>query len=74
MDGCGTTALLSATPTSTAIDAAVERLGTVRLGWGQVFGRPCTTATRVGRLLEVRGWHGVLTLCPQCPETDRLAG
>ena len=56
------------------LDAAVERLGTVRLGWGQVFGRPCKTAARVGRLLEVRGWHGVLTRCPQCPETDRLAG
>jgi hypothetical protein len=50
------------------LDAAVERLGTVRLGWGQVFGRPCATAFRVGRLLNARGWPGTTRTCPACPE------
>ena len=49
------------------LDAAVERLGTVRLGWGQVFGRPCATAARVGRLLNARGWSGRVRTCPACP-------
>jgi hypothetical protein len=40
------------------LDAAVDRLVTVRLGWGQVFGRPCRTVTRVAVLLRQRGWTG----------------
>jgi hypothetical protein len=51
------------------LDAAVERLGTVRLGWGQVFARPCATAFRVGRLLNARGWPGTTRTCPACPES-----
>jgi hypothetical protein len=35
------------------LDAAVEGQHTVRLSWGQVFDRPCATAARLGRLLEV---------------------
>ena len=56
------------------LDAAVDRIATVRLGWGQVFGRPCETAVRVGRLLAARGWVGVPTRCPSCPEAIALAG
>ena len=56
------------------LDAALGRLATVRLGWGQVFGRPCETAARIGRLLATRGWHGMPTRCPSCPTTDLLAG
>lgn len=56
------------------LDAALERLTTVRLGWGQVHGRPCETAARVGRLLVARGWSGVPTRCPACPDAVPLAG
>lgn len=45
---------------------------TVRLGWGQVFGRPCETAAKVGRLLQQRGWSGTPTACPRCrPSGER---
>jgi hypothetical protein len=39
---------------------------TVRLGWGQVFGRPCATAAKIGRLLQQRGWTGQVRACPRC--------
>lgn len=48
------------------LDAAVDGLLTVRIGWGQVFRRPCATAERVGRLLQARGWAGEVTRCPRC--------
>ncbi len=56
------------------LDAATSGLSTVRLGWGQVYGRPCDTAVRVGRLLNLRGWAGEVTLCPRCPDRWRLTG
>lgn len=31
---------------------------TVRLGWGQVFDRPCQTAVRIGAVLLRHGWRG----------------
>ena len=46
--------------------AAVSGLATVRLGWGQVFERPCWTAYRVGALLRARGWTGEVRHCPSC--------
>ena len=48
------------------LDAAVDGRDTVRLGWGQVFARPCWTAPRIARLLQVRGWDGELVRCPDC--------
>lgn len=48
------------------LDAAVEGRVTVRLGWGQVFDRPCATAQRVGRLLQQRGWRGEVRACRDC--------
>jgi hypothetical protein len=49
------------------VDAALEGLGTVRLGWGQVFGRPCRTAGRIAILLQQRGWQGRPLPCgPTC--------
>lgn len=48
------------------LDAAVAGRLTIRLGWGQVFGRPCETAVRVGRLLEQRGWDGPVLTCAEC--------
>ncbi|GEE01731.1 hypothetical protein nbrc107696_21770 [Gordonia spumicola] len=49
------------------LDAAVgaQRL-TLRLGSGQVIGRSCSTAAKVGRALSDRGWSGPLLRCPKC--------
>lgn len=46
--------------------AAVSGLATVRLGWGQVFARPCETAVQVGALLSLRGWPGRVAPCADC--------
>jgi hypothetical protein len=48
------------------LDAAVERLETVRIGYGQVFARASATADRVGRILRRRGWPGSPTRCRLC--------
>lgn len=48
------------------LDAAVGHTDTVRLGYGQVMGRSCTTAAKVGRLLQHRGWQGAPTVCVRC--------
>jgi len=40
------------------LDTATDGRSTVRLGWGQVFERPCSTAAKVGRLLQLAGWSG----------------
>lgn len=48
------------------LDALVEGRSTGRLGWGQVFGRPCDTAHRVGRILQQGGWPGIVQPCPAC--------
>lgn len=49
-------------------DAAAAAAGhlSVRLGWGQVFGTPCRTATLVGAVLTQRGWDGRAARCPRC--------
>ncbi|QZY28809.1 hypothetical protein [Nocardioides coralli] len=46
--------------------SAVAGRRAVRLGWGQVFGRPCRTAAAVGRLLTRGGWCGQVRACPAC--------
>lgn len=38
------------------LDALVDGRITVRLSWGQVFDRPCSTAEQVNRLLVAHGW------------------
>lgn len=48
------------------LDAAVDGLSTVRLGWGQVYGTPCRTADRIGALLRRRGWTGRPAPCRLC--------
>ena len=48
------------------LDALVEGRSTGRLGWGQVFGRPCDTARRVGRILQLGGWQGTFHPRPAC--------
>jgi hypothetical protein len=50
------------------LDAAVDGRISIRLGWGQVFDRPCLTALRVAALLRRGGWTGQLRPCsPDCP-------
>jgi hypothetical protein len=52
------------------LDTAVEGRATVRLSWGQVIGRPCSTAGKIGRLLRLRGWTGHPRPCsPHCAIT-----
>ena len=49
------------------LETATAEMRTVRLGWGQVYDRPCRTAARVGRLLQLGGWTGTPTRCsPSC--------
>lgn len=56
------------------LDAAAGGQDTVRLGWGQVFARPCRTAVRIGALLAARGWDGHLVTCADCPDDLPLTG
>lgn len=49
------------------LDAALDTRLTVRLGWGQVFDRPCSTAAKLARILRDRGWDGSLKRCDRCP-------
>lgn len=49
------------------LDLATEGRRCVRLGWGQVFDRPCRTAARIGVLLAAAGWAGAPQRCgPDC--------
>jgi hypothetical protein len=50
------------------LEAAVGGARTVRLGWGQVFGRPCWTTTHLVALLRAGGWRDEPRSCgPACP-------
>jgi len=59
------------------LDAAVDGRTTIRLGYGQVFDRPCVTALRLEALLRQRGWRGAATPCgvgcPPGPSRRSLA-
>ena len=49
------------------LDVAVTGRTTARLSWGQVYGRACSTAGKVGRLLQLHGWRGSPRACgPHC--------
>jgi hypothetical protein len=48
------------------LDAVLQELTTVRLGWGQVVRRPCATAAKLGELMNRRGWIGRMSRCPRC--------
>lgn len=48
------------------LDTALDRLDTRRLGYGQVFDRSCSTAAKLGRLFQLRGWPGEAVPCPLC--------
>lgn len=50
------------------LDAVVVEAGTtLRLGYRQVFGRPCATAAAVAAVMRRLGWDGELVRCPRCP-------
>jgi hypothetical protein len=54
------------------LDASLDHRRTVRLGWGQVFDRPCSTAGKMGRLLALDGWDGEVRACgPACEAPPR---
>ncbi len=40
------------------LDGAVDGRTAVRLSWGQVYDRSCSTAAKISRLLVARGWPG----------------
>ncbi len=48
------------------LDAAVDGRGTVRLTWGQVYDRPCSTAAKLSRLLAREGWAAAVPCGPGC--------
>lgn len=49
------------------LDASTEGRLSVRLGWGQVFDRPCRTAAKLETILRQRGWTGAAHECgPDC--------
>ncbi len=48
------------------LDAAVEGKDTVRLTWGQVVGRPCSTAAKLSAILERDGWPPGRPCGPGC--------
>lgn len=56
------------------LDAALDGAGTVRIGYGQVFRRGCSTAEKIGRLLQVRGWQGAPLPCAACRRDRQGSG
>ena len=48
------------------LDGAVDGRTAVRLSWGQVFERSCSTAAKVSRLLVARGWPGGRACAASC--------
>ena len=52
------------------LDAAVAGMETVRLTWGQVFDRPCSTAAKLSRLLMLDGWSSARPCSPGCAVAD----
>jgi len=50
------------------LDAAVDAVETIRLSWGQVHQRSCSTALKLAKVLRRRGWAGTPAPCgPGCP-------
>lgn len=54
------------------LDAAVEESATtLRLGFGQVYGRGCATAAAVAKVMQRLGWTGSPTRCAKCGGPDQ---
>jgi hypothetical protein len=55
--------------------STVSGVFTLRYGWADVTGRPCSVAAEVAMVLRIRGWTGQVTPCsPQCPISSVMAG
>ncbi|MFM9378938.1 hypothetical protein [Gordonia sp. VNK21] len=52
--------------------AVAQDRTTLRLCWGQVVDRACSTARAVARILRGRGWTGTFRRCPRCPPGEPL--
>lgn len=52
------------------LDAALTDRETIRLGWGQVHDRACSTAAKLAAILTRKGWRGDFRRCPSCSEQD----
>jgi len=49
------------------LDSVVEEDGTtIRLGFGQVYDRPCSTAAKLAIVLRKHGWAGDAITCDSC--------
>jgi hypothetical protein len=48
------------------LDGAADGLTGIRIGWGQAVRRPCSTAAKIGRVLNRLGWKDTVTPCPDC--------
>lgn len=49
------------------LEAVVAEDGTtIRLGFGQVYDRPCSTAAKLTKVMQRRGWGGEPTTCDAC--------
>lgn len=53
------------------LSAVADEKITVRLGWRQVYGDQCSTATRIATVLTKRGWGGTPEHCAGCPCRQR---
>jgi hypothetical protein len=51
--------------------ATVAGETTLRYGWRDVMGRPCTVTQQVGYVLTARGWTGVVAACSRCRQVPR---
>ena len=56
------------------LGAAVDREETLRLGYGQVFLRPCITAAKIAAIMRRLGWRGEFRPCRNCPPSAHRVG
>ena len=52
------------------LDAALDDLTTIRIGWGQTVRRSCSTAAKLAELMTRRGWRGRMQSCSACDGGD----
>ena len=52
------------------LDAATEGRRTLRLSYGQVLERPCSTSRKIVAVMNLRGWAGTPSPCASCERGD----
>ncbi len=56
------------------LEAALTDRTTLRIGWRHTEDRPCETAARLGRVLQLRGWRGSVRGCgPVCSSRQPIS-